>query len=101
MSDKDRTTLVQRLRGSVVVSQYMNVIAVDADPATILEAADEIERLRGELAEAREVRCPCGSPYVKVSGGYVPSCACGADNVVTVATVPLHEHTASAPDSTR
>ena len=51
-----------------------------------VEAIGEIERLRRELAEARDVRCPCGLPYVKVSGGFVPSCACSANNIVAVAT---------------
>jgi hypothetical protein len=45
-------------------------------------AAEEIERLRALLAD---VRCPCGALYVKVEGGYVPSCACAADRQFTVA----------------
>jgi len=54
-------------------------------PVIAQEADDEVRRLREQLAEARDVRCPCGAPYVKVSGGYVPSCACSPRSSVSLA----------------
>lgn len=44
--------------------------------------------LRGDqpcpACSASPMQCPCGALYLKVEGGYVPTCTCSADNTVTV-----------------
>jgi hypothetical protein len=36
------------------------------------------------LEPSAEVKCPCGTAYLRVEGGYVPVCDCAVKNSVTV-----------------
>lgn len=50
----------------------------------MLVSRELVGHLREALQSSIEPKCPCGTAYLRVEGGYVPVCACAAKNSVPV-----------------